>query len=151
VQLELTIETQDTGQTTVERLPIEDRVVLGRGPDSPVELDGPLISRDHIAFERSGDRLELVDLSSNGSWINGEQLKPGRRYPVTEIDRVRIPGYELRCVLLGAAPEKALAPAAAAPPVHALKSFLSSITATETTVAVVFVAAVAITAIFLEL
>jgi predicted component of type VI protein secretion system len=146
VELELTIAVKDTGQATVERLPIEDRLVLGRGPDSPVELDGPLISRDHIALERSGDRLAVVDLSSNGSWINGEQLTAGRRYPVTEADRIQIPGYELRCVLLGV--EKAVVSVAPAAPV---RSFLASITATEMTVLVVFLTAVGIAAVFLEM
>lgn len=152
MELELTIEVKDTGSVTVERLAIEDRIVLGRGPESPVLLDGPLISREHIAFELVGDGLCVADLSSNGSWLNGEQLKPGRRYPVTELDGVRVPGYEFRCVLLGA-PDRSVVPATASdlPASNALKSFLSSITAMETTVLVVFCAAVAVTVVFLQI
>jgi predicted component of type VI protein secretion system len=151
VELELTIENKETGEVNVQRLPIEDRVALGRGPESPVALDGPLISREHVAFEIVGESLCVADLSSNGSWLNGEQLKPGRRYPVTEIDRVQVPGYELRPVLLGA-PELAAPPAEpSAPPPNPVRSFLASITATETTVLLVFVAAVAITVVFLKL
>jgi predicted component of type VI protein secretion system len=147
VELELSIEIKDTGEVSVQRLPIEDRVVLGRGPESPVALDGPLISREHIAFEIVGESLCVADLSANGSWLNGTQIQAGRRYPVTEADRVQVPGYEFRCVLVGG-PTRAIA-AVAAPP--AVKSFLSSITATEMTVLLVFGVAVAITAVFLQL
>jgi predicted component of type VI protein secretion system len=149
MELELSIENGDTGAVSVERMPIEDRVVLGRGPESPVALDGPLISREHIAFELVGGSLCVADLSANGSWLNGVQLQAGRRYPLTEADRVKVPGYEFRCVLVGAVPERAAA-AVQAPP-QALKSFLSSITATETTVLLVFGAAVAVTVVFIQI
>jgi pSer/pThr/pTyr-binding forkhead associated (FHA) protein len=148
VELELSIEIKDTGEVSVQRLPIQDRVVLGRGPESPVALDGPLISREHIAFELVGESLCVADLSANGSWLNGTPIQSGRRYPVTEADRVQVPGYEFRCVLVGG-PQRAVAAVEAPPP--ALKSFLASITATETTVLLVFGVAVAITVVFLQL
>jgi predicted component of type VI protein secretion system len=148
VELELSIETKDTGEVNVQRLPIQERVVLGRGPESPVALDGPLISREHIAFEIVGEILCVADLSANGSRLNGAPMQNGRRYPLTEADRVQLPGYEFRSVLVGAAPERAIAPPVEAAPV---KSFLSSITATEMTVLLVFAAAVAITVVFLQL
>ena len=147
MELELSIETKDTGEVSVQRLPIEERVVLGRGPESPVALDGPLISREHIAFEIVGESLCVADLSANGSRLNGAQMQNGRRYPLTEADRVQLPGYEFRQRAGGAAPQRAIAPVEAAP----VKSFLSSITATETTVLLVFGAAVAITVVFLQL
>lgn len=147
MELELSIAIKDTGEVSVQRLPIEDRVVLGRGPESPVALDGPLISREHIAFELVGESLCVADLSANGSWLNGAQIQPGRGYPVTEADRVQVPGYEFRCVLVGG-PQRSVAPVEATPTV---KSILSSITATETTVLLVFGVAVAITVVFLQL
>jgi predicted component of type VI protein secretion system len=149
MELEISIENSDTGEVGVERMPIEGRVVLGRGPESPVALDGPLISREHIVFELVDGRLCVADLSANGSWLNDVQLQAGRRYPVTEADRVKVPGYELRCVLTGGVPERAAA-AVEAPP-QTVKSFLASITATETTVLLVFGAAVAVTVVFLQL
>jgi predicted component of type VI protein secretion system len=148
MELEISIENSDTGEVGVERMPIEGRVVLGRGPESPVALDGPLISREHIAFELVGGRLCVADLSANGSWLNDVQLQAGRRYPVTEADRVKVPGYELRCVLTGGVPERA---AAAVEAPQTVKSLLASITATETTVLLVFGAAVAVTVVFLQL
>ena len=50
MELELTIETKDSGAVVVQRLPLNGRIVLGRGPESPVALEGAQISRDHIAF-----------------------------------------------------------------------------------------------------
>ena len=50
MQLELSIEIRDTGEVSVQRLPLKNRIVLGRGPESQVALDGPLIFREHIAF-----------------------------------------------------------------------------------------------------
>jgi predicted component of type VI protein secretion system len=115
VELELAIETKDTGAVAVERLPLGGRLVLGRGPESPVALDGPLISREHVAFEFQEGKLTLEDLSANGSWLNGQSLTRGRRYEVTEADRVQLPGYEFRCLIVGKEPEAKPAPAAVPP------------------------------------
>ena len=104
MELELSIETKDTGAVAVERPTLPGRLVLGRGPESPVALDGPLISREHVVFEFREGMLTLEDLSVNGSWLNGQALKRGQRYEVTEADRVQLPGYEFRCAILGKEP-----------------------------------------------
>ena len=52
----------------------------------PVALDGPLISREHVVFEFREGKLTLEDLSVNGSWLNGQALKRGHRYEVTQAD-----------------------------------------------------------------
>lgn len=155
MQLELSIEIRDTGEVSVQRLPLEDRIVLGRGPESPVALDGPLISREHIAFERFNGKLSVTDLSSNGSWINGEQVTPGRRYLLSDGDRVQVPGYEMIPTLLPS-PEEKTAPAAAAaapppPPAALVKQSLASITGMEMVVLMVFGLAVTLTVVFLKL
>jgi pSer/pThr/pTyr-binding forkhead associated (FHA) protein len=153
VELELAIETKDSGAVTVERLPFAGRLVLGRGPESPVALDGPLISREHVAFEYQGGKLSLEDLSANGSWLNGQPLVRGRRYEVTEADRVQLPGYEMRCVILqreGAVAAEASTPVAI-PQVSPLKGVMNSITGMEIVVALSVLAAVALSVIFLRM
>lgn len=154
MELELAIETKESGAVTVERLPLSGRLVLGRGPESPVLLDGPLISREHVAFEYQDGRLSLEDLSANGSWLNGQPLVRGRRYEVTEADRVQLPGYEMRCVILprdgAAVGAGALAPVAT-PPVSQFKGVLNSITSMEIVVAASVLAAVALSVIFLRM
>jgi hypothetical protein len=76
VELEISIEIEETRDAGVQRLPIEDGIVLGRGLESPTVLDGPLISGEHIAVEVVG----------------GSQCGSGRRYPVNEVERVQVPG-----------------------------------------------------------
>jgi len=105
VEIELTIESRESGQVVVKRLPWgSNRVVLGRGPDSPVTLDGVGVSREHISLEASPEGVKVADLSANGTWINSLRLQPGTRYIATETDRLSIPGYDLRFLLIGATP-----------------------------------------------
>jgi pSer/pThr/pTyr-binding forkhead associated (FHA) protein len=148
VELELSIETKDTGAVQVERLALEKRIVLGRGPESPIPLDGPLISREHLAFERDDEQVLLLDVSANGSWFNGEAMVPGRPYPIGEADRIQIPGYELRCaIILPDAVKKPVPKEAAVNPVLA---FGRSITGMEISVLIVVGLAVALAVIFYQ-
>jgi predicted component of type VI protein secretion system len=152
VELELTIETKSSGAVAVQRLPFGGRIVLGRGPESPVALDGPQISREHIAFEGDDGQLCVTDLSANGSWVNGEQLTNGRRYLVTEADRVQVPGYEIHCILLsGAEPKPATANAPATPPLNPVKGFMSTLTATEIMVLMLVGTAIVIAVVYSRL
>jgi predicted component of type VI protein secretion system len=168
VEIELTIESRESGQVVVKRLPWgSNRVVLGRGPDSPVTLDGVGVSREHISLEASPEGVKVADLSANGTWINGLRLQPGTRYIATEADRVSIPGYDLRFLLIGGAPppkvqasttaSPAKPPAAggmAAAPVPAAKAVVKpplAITRLEWFAASVVVLAIAITVIYVQM
>lgn len=141
MELELAIETKDTGAVAVERLTLAGRLVLGRGPESLVALDGPLISREHVVFEFREGKLTLEDLSVNGSWLNGQALKRGQRYEVTEADRVQLPGYEFRCAILGKEPE-------AKPQAHPPKAARQLISGMEAVVVVTVLAAAGLAIIF---
>lgn len=89
--------TSKTGDSSQEaRCELNGRLVLGRTPDSPVPLDGPGVSREHLVFENEGDEVFVIDLSSNGSWVNGERLARARRHPVQPGDVIELPGYEIR-------------------------------------------------------
>lgn len=96
---------------------VTPRIVFGRTPDSPVVLDGPGVSREHLALESEDGELFVVDLSSNGSWVNGTRLPRGRRHRVQAGDLVELPGYELRLETAKLAPtggpETVVAPAVA--------------------------------------
>ncbi len=83
---------------------VEPRIVFGRTPESPMVLDGPGVSREHLALESEDGSLYAVDLSSNGSWVNGTRIPRGRRHRVTGGDVVELPGYELRLEVRGAPP-----------------------------------------------
>lgn len=152
MELELALETKETGAVTVERFPLNGRLVLGRGPESPVALDHPLISREHLALEYQDGRLSLEDLSVNGSWLNGQSLVRGRRYRVTESDLVQLPGYEIRCAIVGGqkAPSETADAGVPAPPSSLAGNILRSISGMEVVVALTFLAAIAISLIFMR-
>ncbi len=91
----LTFHSKIDGAVQELRCPANERVVLGRGPDSPILLDGTGISRDHIAIQVEEENLFITDLSSNGTWINGERIPKGQRCRVRESDLIELPGYEV--------------------------------------------------------
>jgi hypothetical protein len=71
------------------------RSVLGRSRDVDVRIDDPNISRRHAEIVQEGSTYWLVDLgSTNGTWVNGEQLDGRRR--LHDGDLVRIGQTELR-------------------------------------------------------
>jgi ABC transport system ATP-binding/permease protein len=51
-------------------------VTIGRAPENNVVLSDLLVSRRHATLRRSGDRWELVDLTSaNGTYVNGNRIQ----------------------------------------------------------------------------
>ena len=93
----------DSSAQNVTR-PVNGRLVLGRTPGSVVPLDGPGISREHLAIEVEGSTLYVTDVSSNGTWLNGKRLQNSRRSKAGETDALEIPGYEIRIQLVSDAP-----------------------------------------------
>jgi predicted component of type VI protein secretion system len=87
-----------------------ERIVLGRGPESPVPLDGPSISREHLAFEVRDGRVFVIDLSSNGSFLNRQRLPRGEAQRVVEEDEIGVPGYAIAFRLVTPPPEPAPQP-----------------------------------------
>ncbi|MCU0226712.1 MAG: FHA domain-containing protein [Bryobacterales bacterium] len=94
-------------------------ILLGRGPESPVPLDGVKLSRNHLALSVEGNQLTLTDLSSNGVWINAQSIPKKSPVPLQGSEEIAIPGYRLRVRLL--LPPSVTAPTAA-PPVSSLSS-----------------------------
>lgn len=91
-------------------------VVLGRGPDSPVPLEGSKLSRSHLAFDALSGQLSVTDLSSNGLWVNSLAIPKKTAIPVSPADEITIPGYRIHVRLLETLPP-ALPVSPAAPPV----------------------------------
>ena len=147
MEIELIIETKETGVTETKRLTIDRRLALGRGPESPVALDGPGLSRDHFAFEAEASAIYVLDLSANGTWLNGRRLPTGKRQAVTSADRIEIPGYAIRC--LTPLPVQAKPAAAALEPERsAFQAALASITPLEMWTAAVVLTALGVAVIF---
>jgi predicted component of type VI protein secretion system len=74
---------------------LENRVVLGRSPESPVPLEGAAISREHLALELVGGTVYATDLSNNGTWINGNRLKREERTQLENGDSMELPDYQI--------------------------------------------------------
>ena len=57
------------------KIPVTDSVVLGRSPESDIQLDDPYASLFHLRFAFSDGRLVLSDLgSTNGTYVNGRRV-----------------------------------------------------------------------------
>lgn len=88
-------------QSTTIGLDVRQALVIGRGRgdgSQPVGLDLSAhdavqlgVSRQHAVLIPSAEGLFISDLgSTNGTWINGDFLEPGYRYPLTAGDRIEL-------------------------------------------------------------
>lgn len=96
--MELLVFASSGAERPAEEYRLEDpeRVVLGRGPQSPVPLDGPAVSREHLTLEVRGGALWATDVSSNGSYFNGRALTPGAPQLIGPSDELRVGEHLLR-------------------------------------------------------
>ncbi len=94
-------------------------VVLGRGPESPVPLEGTKISRQHVAFTIVAGRLTVTDISSTGVWVNERAMPKNSPVTVEPLDEIRLPGYRLFASVKGLEPS----PVAPPPPVARTDQF----------------------------
>jgi pSer/pThr/pTyr-binding forkhead associated (FHA) protein len=86
------------------------RLLVGRGPECAVLLDGQGISRQHLGIDAEESSLFLTDLSSNGTWLNGKRLPQNRRSKVGNSDVVEVPDYEIRILAVGGAAGRTAVP-----------------------------------------
>ena len=102
-------------------LAVTDRVLVGRGPDCDVLLDGQGISREHLGLESDESNIFIIDTSSNGTWVNGKRLPQNGRSKVEHSDLIEVPGYEMRVRKAGEpaqqAPQTIRQPPSLPPPV----------------------------------
>lgn len=101
MELQLVVVAEPNGEPQAFHFPDFDRVTLGRGPDSPVPLDGNALSREHVRFELSAGALAVTDISSNGTWVNGKALGAGLPRELKSGDEVSVAGYRIRPRLTG--------------------------------------------------
>jgi signal transduction histidine kinase/CheY-like chemotaxis protein len=58
---------------------------LGRAPENHIQVEDPSISQTHLKLEQRDDRFFIEDLkSTNGTFINGEMIQPGKPVEVKE-------------------------------------------------------------------
>ena len=62
-----------------------DIVYVGRSPDNHVQMKDKFISRKHIKILKKADKYYVEDLKSkNGTFVNGQQIRPGVEHEVGE-------------------------------------------------------------------
>lgn len=55
-----------------------DSLLLGRSPESDLQIKDPFVSRKHLRIARKGEQIFIKDLNSrNGTFVNGEPIQPG--------------------------------------------------------------------------
>jgi ABC-type multidrug transport system ATPase subunit/pSer/pThr/pTyr-binding forkhead associated (FHA) protein len=86
----LGVETPMTGLRKID-LRQRARLNIGRSPENDLQLDYPTISRRHARISRTGERYVIEDLgSSNGTFVNGESIDPGKPFPLHPGNTMRI-------------------------------------------------------------
>ena len=62
-----------------------DIITVGRAPDNDIQLKDNFVSRQHLKIRRKGNRYFVEDLkSSNGTFVNGRQIRPGVELEIGE-------------------------------------------------------------------
>jgi len=95
--------------------------VVGRSdPDSKSKADLDLtpfnagengVSRQHVILVPTDEGPCIIDMNStNGTWINGLYLEPGRRYRLRTNDRVELGSLKLLVRVMTPAEQKVPAP-----------------------------------------
>ena len=73
-------------------------LVLGRAPGATgLVLEGPAagLSREHCQLLRVGSEAVVEDLSTYGTWLNGERVRRRSRLRTGDVLRLGVPGVEL--------------------------------------------------------
>jgi pSer/pThr/pTyr-binding forkhead associated (FHA) protein len=97
---------------------ISGTLVFGREAGSEVVIESTQVSRRHAEIAASGAGYVLTDLSTNGTYVNGQRVQGNRT--LARADMIRIADYEFRfyadAAPVAATPATPVAPVAPAPP-----------------------------------
>jgi len=96
MEFKLVVTNNTSKEVSVVPLNVEKKVIIGRHLESPVQLQGEGLSRHHFSLTLIDGALAVADLSSNGTWLNGEQLKAQTTSRVKSGDIIEIPGYNFQ-------------------------------------------------------
>ena len=92
----LSITSTTDGGVQEVRYSLSDSLVVGRGAEGGVLLEGPDLSREHLAFTSESGSVYVTDLRVNGTWVNGKRLRKSVRQRVSPEDSIELPGYVLK-------------------------------------------------------
>ena len=89
-------------------------LVFGREAESDVIVAGNEVSRRHAEIQASNEGYVLVDLSVNGTYVNGQRV--GRRHLLARADVIRIGNDEFRFYAESAPAQAPMGPRPTPPP-----------------------------------
>jgi predicted component of type VI protein secretion system len=101
MKVRLIVTNKASNEVTEASFVVEDKVTVGRYLNSPVLLQGEGLSRYHFSLSSNKGNLEIEDLSSNGTWLNGKLLKAHLSARVKSGDAIEIPGHRMQLVFAG--------------------------------------------------
>lgn len=79
-----------------KRIPITSRITLGRDADNTIELQDALASRHHAVIQKVKEDFFIEDLAStNGTFVNGQPVPPGKYVRLYKEDVILIGRTEL--------------------------------------------------------
>jgi len=96
MEILLSINSKTDGNGREVKCAIGEGLVIGRGAEEGVLLDGPDLSREHLVLTTDGTGIYVTDLSSNGTWLNGTRLRRSIRSRARAEDSIEVPGYVLK-------------------------------------------------------
>ena len=123
MEILLSIESKSDGTTREIQRELGDGLVVGRGAEEGILLDGSDLSREHLVITADSTHIYVTDLSNNGTWLNGSRLRKSLRTRVRSEDKVEIPGYILIIRTAERAEEKSEAEVAIVPSPSNLETF----------------------------
>jgi predicted component of type VI protein secretion system len=87
---------------TNQEFPFEkNRLTMGRKAGNDIQFGRPEMSGSHAAFLFEDGKYFVEDLgSTNGTFLNGGQLPPNRKYPLSSEDLVTIAPFQIKLVVL---------------------------------------------------
>ena len=79
-----------------KKIPITSRITIGRDSDNAIELKDALASRHHAVIQKVKDDFFVKDLdSTNGTFVNGTAVPPGKYARLQQADIILIGRTEL--------------------------------------------------------
>lgn len=95
MEILLSINSKTDGTVRELKCAIGDGLVIGRGAEEGVLLEGLDLSREHLVLTTDGKDVYVTDLSVNGTWLNGARLRKSVKSKVRSQDVIEVPGYSL--------------------------------------------------------
>ena len=95
MEILLSIASKHDGSTREVQRELGEGLVVGRGAEEGILLDGSDLSREHLVITADSTHIYVTDLSNNGTWVNGSRIRKSLRTRVRPEDKVEIPGYIL--------------------------------------------------------